>query len=249
MEKQRIKIGVAATRRDVFSKEAAREHKNILLDYLKKFDAIFIDIEDINEEGLLFDDCHVEKVVCKFRDERVDGVFFPHTNFGSEFLVAQVSKQLGVPTLIWGPRDDTPAENGSRSRDTQCGLFATGKVLRRFGVPFTYIPNCALDADQFANGLNRFIAVCGVVGAFKRMKILEISNRPATFWTMIINEGELLEKFGIQVFPITLVDLVREVKRIAIEKGSDFDEFIGRLKNINCDVLFFATACCVVLLV
>lgn len=34
-----------------------------------------------------------------------------------------------------------------RLRDTQCGLFATGKVLRRFGVPFTYLTNCRLNGQ------------------------------------------------------------------------------------------------------
>ena len=37
--------------------------------------------------------------------------------------------------------------NGVRLRDTQCGLFATGKVLRRFGVPFTYLTNCRLNGQ------------------------------------------------------------------------------------------------------
>ena len=34
-----------------------------------------------------------------------------------------------------------------RLRDTQCGLFATGKVLRRFGVPFTHLTNCRLNGQ------------------------------------------------------------------------------------------------------
>lgn len=34
-----------------------------------------------------------------------------------------------------------------RLRDTQCSLFATGKVLRRFGVPFTYLTNCRLNGQ------------------------------------------------------------------------------------------------------
>ena len=39
---------------------------------------------------------------------------------------------MGLPVLLWGPRDERPDENGVRLRDSQCGLFATGKVLRRF---------------------------------------------------------------------------------------------------------------------
>lgn len=60
-----------------------------------------------------------------------------HCNFGTEFECARLAKELNVPVLLWGPVDERPDENGVRLRDTQCGLFATGKVLRRFRVPFT----------------------------------------------------------------------------------------------------------------
>ena len=36
-------------------------------------------------------------------------------------------KNLDVPVLLWGPLDERPEPNGVRLRDTQCGLFATGK--------------------------------------------------------------------------------------------------------------------------
>ncbi len=74
----------------------------------------------------------------------MDGLFFPHGNFGTEYEVARLAKELNVPVLLWGPRDERPDENGVRLRDSQCGLFATGKVLRRFQVPFTYMTNCRL---------------------------------------------------------------------------------------------------------
>ena len=73
-------------------------------------------------------------------ENRVDAVFFPHCNFGQEEAVAKVAKAVGKPVLLWGPRDPSPkGEDEFRVFDTQCGLFATSKVLSRYGVPFTYI--------------------------------------------------------------------------------------------------------------
>ncbi len=46
-------------------------------------------------------------------------------------LTADRLKELGIPVLLWGPLDERPEADGTRLRDTQCGLFATGKVLRR----------------------------------------------------------------------------------------------------------------------
>lgn len=88
-----------------------------------------------------------------------------------------------------------------RLRDSQCGLFATGKVLRRFGIPFTYLKNCNLEDECFAEGIDRFLRVCNVVKAFRNTRVLQISTRPFDFWSTMCNEGELLEKFGIQLSP------------------------------------------------
>lgn len=216
MQKNRLSIGLAATRRDVFSAKAAQDQKDMLLGKLHHLDpsVTVVDIDDINAEGLLFSEADVPRVVAKFRDVGVSGVFFPHCNFGSEDLVAKVASQLNVPVLIWGPRDDAPETDGQRNRDTQCGLFATGKVLRRFNVPFSYIVNCRLNERPLARGYAHFLAVCGVVDSFRSLRILQIAPRPAGFWTMICNEGELLERFGIQVTPVTLSELAAEVRSL-----------------------------------
>lgn len=223
MEKVKIKIGYAPTRRDVFSKEEAHRYRELVLEKIRHFDAELVDIDDINEEGLLFDDRDVKKVVAKFQKEEVDGIFFPHCNFGSEHCVSKVASAVGKPVLIWGPRDDAPLPNGDRSRDTQCGLFATGKVLRRFNVPYTYIVNTTVDDKIFLKGYDDFISVCQVVKAMTNLRILQIATRPDPFWTMICNEGELLERFGIQVFPVTMSDLVLKVEEV--KRHTDSPEF------------------------
>lgn len=45
------------------------------------------------------------------------------------------------------------------------------------------------------------------------MRILQISTRPFDFWTTMCNEGELLEKFNIQLSPIPMPELTDEVKK------------------------------------
>jgi L-fucose isomerase-like protein len=148
----------------------------------------------------------------------VDGLFFPHGNFGTEYEVARLARELNVPVLLWGPRDERPDEYGVRLRDSQCGLFATGKVLRRFQVPFTYLCNCRLEDPEFARGISNFLAVCNVVKTFRNIRILQLGPRPFDFWSTMCNEGELLEKFNIQLAPVPLPELTAEVKRAKEEK-------------------------------
>ncbi len=77
-------------------------------------------------------------------------------------------------------RDERPEPDGTRLRDSQCGLFATGKVLRRFQVPFTYMTNCRLTDPEFESGWliagfcpRRWNHVCGS-GSFAPVILLRV---------------------------------------------------------------------------
>ena len=208
-----VKIGYAPTRRSIFSAPDAIKYANLTREKLKELGVEFVDITDINEEGLFYDEMDREKIAEKFRKEKIDGLFFPHCNFGTEYVVARLAKELNVPVLLWGPRDERPDENGIRLRDSQCGLFATGKVLRRFQVPFTYMTNCRLSDPEFKRGIFDFLAMCNVVKTFRNTRILQIAPRPFDFWSTMCNEGELLERFNIQLSPIPMPELTQAVKK------------------------------------
>lgn len=213
-----IKLAFVPTRRSIFSAPAAVEFANLTRKKLKELGVTFVDIEDINEEGLLYDEEGRIRMTEKFKKEKVDGLFIPHTNFGTEYECARLAKELGVPVLLWGPRDECPDAKGLRKRDSQCGLFATGKVLRRFQVPFTYITNCSLEDPEFSRGLRDFLAVCNVVKVFKDTRILQIAPRPFDFWSTMCNEGELLERFNIQLAPIPMPELTAEIRKVKEER-------------------------------
>ncbi len=212
-----IVLGLAPTRRSIFSAPAAVEYANLTRARLRELGVEFVDIDDIAEDGLLHDDNDRIRIAEKFKAAKVDGLFFPHGNFGTEYEVARLAKELNVPVLLWGPRDERPDENGIRLRDSQCGLFATGKVLRRFRVPFTYLCNCNLTDPEFERGIRNFVAVCNVVKTFRSIRILQIGPRPFDFWSTMCNEGELLEKFNIQLAPIPMPELTDALKAAKAE--------------------------------
>lgn len=213
-----IKIGYAPTRRSIFSAPDALKYRKLVAQRLQELNIDFVDIDDINEEGLLYNEEDMLKIAEKFKREKIDGLFLPHCNFGTEYECARLAKGLNVPVLLWGPLDERPDGEGRRLRDTQCGLFATGKVLRRFRSPFTYMTNCRLNDPVFERGVRDFLAVCNVVKTFQNIRILQISTRPFDFWTTMCNEGELLEKFNIQLSPIPMPELTDEVKIAKAEK-------------------------------
>ena len=229
----KIKLGFAPTRRSIFSAPDAIKYAGLTRDRLKELGVEFVDITDINEEGLLYDDGDMQKIAAKFKAEGVDGLFFPHCNFGTEYVVARLAKDMNLPVLLWGPRDERPDENGIRLRDSQCGLFATGKVLRRFRVPFTYMTNCRLTDPEFERGVKDFLAVCNVVKTFRHTRILQIAPRPFDFWSTMCNEGELLEKFNIQLSPIPMPELTEEIKA-AKEEGVEVKNVVQYCNDNMC---------------
>lgn len=233
---KKIVLAVAPTRRSIFSAPDAVKYAGLTLDRLRELGVEFVDISDINEEGLLYEDKDIPAIVKKFRAAGADGLFLPHGNFGTEYLCGRLARELNLPVLLWGPRDERPDENGIRLRDSQCGLFATGKVLRRFQVPFTYMTNCRLQDPEFERGVRDFLAVCNVVKVFRHTRILQIAPRPLDFWTTMCNEGELLEKFNIQMAPIPMPELTQAVKS-AKEEGTEVAKVIQYCRdNMNIKI-------------
>ncbi|MCK5570211.1 MAG: fucose isomerase, partial [Spirochaetes bacterium] len=211
MKNRKMKIGLAPTRRNVFSVEDSFKYKTLIEEKLKSWDVDFVNLDSLNREGILFDRHEAGKAAKIFIDAEVDAVFAPHVNFGTEDAVAKLAKDVGKPFLLWGPRDEAPLKDGSRLRDTQCGLFATSKILSRFGVAFSYIVNSRVDSPLFERGFKTFLAAARAAKSFHKARIGQVSTRPGDFYTVIINEGELLERWGIETVPITLVDVEKTV--------------------------------------
>ncbi len=230
-----FKLGFMPTRRSFFSKEDALKYKNLIYDEIIKLvpaNVEIIGLEWLNDEGLLYDDKDASKVANYFISHEVDALFAPHCNFGTENAVGQVAKKVQKPLLIWGPRDEAPLASGRRLRDTQCGLFATSKVLQRYNVPFTYIVNSHVTDNVFRKGFLNFIQAANVVKFTKNTRIGQVSSRPQSFYSIIVNENELLEKFGIEIVPINLSTVVRKVNVALKDNQPEINDIVQAIKKI-----------------
>ena len=81
----KVVIGFAPTRRSIFSAPDAVKYADLTRNRLKELGVEFVDIDDISKDGLLHDDNDRIKIAEKFKERKVDGVFFPHGNFGTEY--------------------------------------------------------------------------------------------------------------------------------------------------------------------
>ena len=156
MKKQQPLLGLCPIGKFVFSHEDAIRYKKLIQGKLNEWGVQFVDLEGVLKDGLVRDYKHVGPVVDHFKAKEVDCIFVPHCNLGTENAVAMIANKLELPTLLWGPRDESPLPDGTRSRDTLCGIFASSKVMHALGVKFTYIENCRADDPQFRQGVDTF---------------------------------------------------------------------------------------------
>ncbi|MEK6796129.1 MAG: L-fucose/L-arabinose isomerase family protein [Spirochaetota bacterium] len=220
-----LRLGFMPTRRRFFSREDSMKYKTMILNKIRELSPSLeiVDLEWLNEDGLIRDADESAKVARHFIEKEVDAVFCPHCNFGTEDAVTLAAKKIGKPVLLWGPRDEAPNAAGERLRDSQCGLFATSKVMQRFGVRFTYIVNSRLDTPVFENGFLNFLRAANAVKHFKGARIGQVSTRPRDFYSVIVNEGELMEKFGVQIVPVDLSKIIAEVRSSLASNAKDID--------------------------
>lgn len=229
-----VKLGYVPTRRNMHGDKAFHPRYAAIVkketeDWLKNKNIDYVNLDFLNSEGMLYHASDVDKVYKHLIQQDVDAIFCPHCNFGAEDAVAQLAAKMNKPLLLWGPREGAPDDEGYRYLDSQCGLFATTKVLQRVGVEFTYITNCNTDNPMFGRLFDNFIGVASVVKYFKNMRVGQISLRPDAFWSVKCNEGELLERFGINIVPMTLADLKKRFEsNINSPHVDEYEDYIAQ---------------------
>ena len=240
-DQDRVKIGLVPTRRGVFKEEDALEQKIPIMEHLKgiKGDRVdFVDIDDIVKNGMLYDLNDIVKVEKKLKEEKVDAIFIPHCDFGTEEVVGKIGSVMKLPVLLWGARDIGPDDTGRRKRDTQCGLFASSKVLQRYGVKYSYIVNSEVNSSKFEEGFARFAGAVSVVKAFKTIRIAQVSTRPKPFMSVMCNEDELLNRFGVEIVPVSFMELMNKVNDLAQKGSPELSRTLEDIKSrIDCSMM------------
>lgn len=229
----RVKIGLAPIRRDVtprpgiFNWEKAEERGRRMTSYIKSTftdeQVSFADVKGITPVDVLITEKDALAAAEHFRREEVDALFIINCNFGNEEAGALLARELGKPVLIWAPLDDEFEEDGTRYTDSQCGLFGLSRQLQRLNIPFSYIETCRVEEKKFAEGLQRFTSVACMVKNFRGLRVAQVGMRPKPFCSVIFNEGELLQCFGIQTIPVNLAVVIDKYNRILKERDDELD--------------------------
>ena len=120
--------------------------------------------------------------------------------------------------------------DGMRYTDSQCGLFAISKQLRRYHVPFSYIENCPVQSEIFKEGLEHFLSVVTMVKNFKKLTVTQVGTRLTPFKSVMYNELELTEKFGINLNNVNMAQVEDKFNRLVASKS---DELAGDIEDLK----------------
>lgn len=240
----KIKIGLIplrrqladeATRKGIFEPAKAKENKDKIVPYIKEHfgdaNTEFVDLEWLNNEGLLSRVEQCAAIKEEFTKQGVDAVFLINCNFGNEEAAGQIAKMMNLPVLLWGPQDMVFEADGTRYTDAQCGLFAISKQLRRLNVPFSYIENCQIEENVFAEGMRQFLSVVCMVKNFKNLKVTQIGTRLNPFKSVMANELEITEKFGINISTMNMTVMTEKLNRLLTEKSDRLETDLLMLKK------------------
>ena len=185
----------------------------------------FINQRGLGHNDLIFDAASAQAVVERFRRENVDAVMIVNCNFGNEEAAADIAQALGKPVLLWAPLDDEYYTDGMRPTDSQCGLFGVSRQLQRFHIPFSHLPCCRVESPEFREGFDRFVRVVCMVKNFCGMRIGQLGTRPAPFFSVIWNEGELMEQFGVKMIPVNFAILEQRMKEAPEKYAEEIAEY------------------------
>ena len=108
-ERYRVKLGFVPTRRETYSDTAFRldraaQTKKKVEARLNDLGVDFVNIDFLNEEGLLYRSRDAEAVAEHFKKEKVDTIFIAHVNFGCEEAVCRLASMMKKPAFVGSER-------------------------------------------------------------------------------------------------------------------------------------------------
>ena len=229
-------LGVIATNRDFFADHLVSKGRQKILDRLAGLgiNTIVVD-EDTTPLGAVETWSDAQKCGALFRQhqDEIDGILVTLPNFGNEHGVADAIREsrLNVPVLIHAYPDSSDKLTAANRRDAFCGKLSVTNNLYQYGISFSVTQSHTLDPDseEFADELNKLLAICRTVKGLTSARLGAIGARPGAFKTVRYSE-KLFESVGMSVQTLDLSDVFGWVRRLD-DKDAAVTAEIERIKS------------------
>lgn len=213
-----MEIGVVFGNRSFFADELCFDGRRRLLRVLESAGVTPVILpETVGAYGSVQNREQALQCAALFREHDLQGVIISLPNFGDEKSIVTVLRQakIDVPVFMHAFNDHLDQLNYENRRDSFCGKISVCNNLRQYGFKYSLTSHHTVDPENpsFQADLQRFVAVCRVVHTLRGARIGLVGVRPADFNTVRFSE-KLLERHGISVEPIGLIDVVGRIGQL-----------------------------------
>ncbi len=218
-------LGVIVTNRNFFADSLVQQGREQLLSVLAQMGipTVALSPEETHLGAVeTWDDAKKCAALFKRHADEIAGILVSLPNFGNEKGVADAIRLSGlnVPVLIHAFPDTTAQLTSAGRRDAFCGKISLSNNLYQYEIPFSITEKHVLapDGDEFRAEVQRFLGVCRVVRAMRRLRLGAVGARPAAFNTVRYSE-KLLEAQGITVTTLDLSEVFGWAEKLADDDG------------------------------
>jgi L-fucose isomerase-like protein len=226
MNRNKLKIGVAALARPTFDVNYAKETVASAWKTLKT-----LDVDLIGSSELLFDAPSVESALSALQNQKLALLLVLQVTFSDSTLTVKLAKNIDAPLLLWSFPE---ARSGGRLRlNSVCGVNLAAHALARERLYFAFLHREPGDADAA-----RIIMETARAGSVKRRlagtRIGLIGPHPDGFDTCTY-DAETLKKLGdVSVDFMEIGELFERSKEISdSETDSVYARFQSELGNLD----------------
>jgi len=220
MKLKKQTFGLIVATRNIFSSKLAEEARKVLLTKMDQwgYDTVILPSEETPTGNIeTYQDAKKCAALFSKNRDKIDGVIVVLPNFGDELGVVNTLNlvKLDVPVLIQACDDENDKVDVHSRRDAFCGKLSVCNNLYQYGIPFTDTTyhTYPLDSDLFQKDVEKFAAVCRVVGGLKGCRLGQIGTRPGAFQTMRSSE-KILQATGITVIPVDLSEILTAALKV-----------------------------------
>jgi len=234
--KEKLTFGLIVGTRNIFNAKLASAARKQLLEQMNKwgYSYVILPSEDTTT-GVIETVEDARKCAKLFRNncDHIDGIIVVLPNFSDELGIVNTLSlaKLNVPVLVQACDDDNDKVDVSSRRDAFCGKLSVCNNLYQYGIPFTDTTyhTYPLESPLFKTDVDKFAAICRIVGGLKSARIGAIGARPGAFQTMRSSE-KILQASNITVVPVDLSEIL-DAARSMDDDAKDVKEMIQRTKN------------------
>ena len=234
--KEKLTFGLIVGTRNIFNAKLASAARKQLLEQMDKwgYSYVILPSED-TPTGVIETVEDARKCAKLFRNncDDIDGIIVVLPNFSDELGIVNTlsMSKLNVPVLVQACDDDNDKVDVSSRRDAFCGKLSVCNNLYQYGIPFTDTTyhTYPLESSLFKADVDKFAAICRIVGGLKSARIGAIGARPGAFQTMRSSE-KILQASNITVVPVDLSEIL-DAARSMDDDAKDVKEMIKRIKN------------------